>query len=382
MCRAHISVYNLRDTTGSRLVTPEVGTIFGSVFVQHGGLGCASYHFDAENDCYISYDSAPDNWRCDDGSRPPAKKPWKEAFYEAETLTFHGVIEWDTPFAGDSKWVYRIVFAEDFVAVVGGEVICTATDGSTHIQKFSVPWEDNWDHNLAYLRWTPPSTTIFGSVYVQGPMYNFFLEGIASYHFDAEDDCYISYFNAPSEWCLADGSSPPRKKPFTNTSFDADTRTFRGVVSWDPLFAGAARWEYVITFSDDFSCICGGSMLPYGPDGAKQRFQYFADPRQWQQWPRVRGDLCYVQKPPVLTMSAQLRAQMPASETLHLPEEDDLSDSIAASAGAGAEQRSSNDRHRCVTGEGAEQGSSNDRRRCVEGAAEESGNVRHRCVIS
>lgn len=67
-------------------------------------------------------------------------------------------------------------------------------------------------------------TTIFGGVYVQGNT-----EGLASYHFN-EDESYISYSAAPPYWLLDNGSAPPVKKLFLNSTYDPATRTFRAVV--------------------------------------------------------------------------------------------------------------------------------------------------------
>ena len=52
--------------------------------------GLASYHFNSLEDCYISYDAAPETWRLDDGCRPPSKKPWEEVSYDPETRIFRG----------------------------------------------------------------------------------------------------------------------------------------------------------------------------------------------------------------------------------------------------------------------------------------------------
>ena len=55
-------MYNLRRD-GELLVEPVVRSLWGCVFVQHGRLGLASYHFESLEDCYISYANAPDGWR-------------------------------------------------------------------------------------------------------------------------------------------------------------------------------------------------------------------------------------------------------------------------------------------------------------------------------
>jgi hypothetical protein len=55
--------------------------------------------------------------------------------------------------------------------------------------------------------------TVFGTVYAllkrdQAPDEEGAV-GVASYHFDAADDCYVSYAAAPREWALADGRLSP-----------------------------------------------------------------------------------------------------------------------------------------------------------------------------
>ena len=103
--------------------------------------------------------------------------------------------------------------------------------------------------------------TIFGSVYVQG-----FTLGLASYHFDSEGDCYISYCSPKcSIWPpLDDGSRPPAKKLFENMSFDLERRTFEGDIIWAPnSWRGDKRWKYQMEFSENFDTICGGFVQRY-----------------------------------------------------------------------------------------------------------------------
>mmetsp|Transcript_32775 Transcript_32775/g.59920 ORF Transcript_32775/g.59920 Transcript_32775/m.59920 type:complete len:370 (+) Transcript_32775:56-1165(+) len=312
LCRSHISVYNLRDSSGERLAKPAVESIYGCIFVQAGKLGAASYHFDSEEDCYISYADAPPFWLLDDGNTPPVKKPWSEAVYDKESLTFTGVIHWDPPFQGDVRWDYEIVFAEDLSGVVGGKVVSTAASGSRSQTPFTAPWDLSWDRGLAYLRWTPPPSSIFGSVYVQGTMYASFLEGVASYHFISEEECYISYSNAPSIWRLDDGSRPPVQKPFREVRYDAARRTFRATVTWDPPFMGQSRWEYEMVFSEDYSCICGGRLQAQGVGGAPLPDMSFQNPIGLQDQRRVAGrGLYYVKKPGALVLSEHARTLLP-----------------------------------------------------------------------
>lgn len=315
LCRAHTSVYNLRDAGGSVLAEREAASLYGSIFIQGGMLGLASYHFDAPDDCYISYENAPPSWTLADGSPAPAKKSWTECSYDPESYTFRGVITWDPAFGGMNRWDYEIVFSEDLAGVVGGQVKMQFLDGrQSQEQKFEAPWDRGFDRALAYMRWTPPPTDIFGSVYVQGHAYAPMLEGVASYHFDSVDNCYISYSNAPDDWLLDDGTSPPLKKTFLNPTYDAGSRTFRGVIEWPTPFGGDARWEYEMSFAEDFSCIRGGQLHAYGQDGAEKEGTSFSDPMD-----RYGTGMSYVQKPGVLTSQARTMDRILAGADAELP---------------------------------------------------------------
>ena len=95
-----------------------------------------------------------------------------------------------------------------------------------------------------------------GSVYVQEGAEL----GVASYHFDSLTKCYISYKNAPKDWILDDGKKPPEKKYFTRTSYNDETRTFMGVISWVPsLWDTDNEWDYEFIFSEKFDTIVSGT---------------------------------------------------------------------------------------------------------------------------
>ncbi|MFN9943544.1 MAG: hypothetical protein ACK56I_29130, partial [bacterium] len=65
------------------------------------------------------------------------------------------------------------------------------------------------------------------------------IEGLASYHFESETACFISYAAAPDHWTLDDGSRPPEQKHFSDVSYNPLTRTFTGKIDWSPqLFGG------------------------------------------------------------------------------------------------------------------------------------------------
>ncbi|CAK0847296.1 unnamed protein product, partial [Prorocentrum cordatum] len=307
LCREYTSVFNLRSSDGQRLVAPRAEAPWGSVFVQGGGIGVASYHFDAEDDCYISYARAP-GWKLDDGSSPPARKPWTAVQYDPQKFVFRGVVEWSPAFGGTVRWDYRLHFAEDFSAIIGGSVTCApAEGGDPHVDRFCPPWEVSWQPSghLYYLRWNAPPADPFGSVFVQGLHYAPGLEGIASYHFDSPEDCYISYSSAPDEWRLDDGSHPPRRKPFADCAYDADRRTFTAVVHWDPPFHGDVRWEYEMVFAEDFGGIASGQMRGYSGPTTRSRTHEFGQRRAFG-----GPYLCYVRKPGALALSARQGAAL------------------------------------------------------------------------
>jgi len=115
---------------------------------------------------------------------------------------------------------------------------------------------------------TPVVETVFGKAYVQsGPA----SEHMASYHFDAMDDVYISYAKAPDSWRLDDGALPPKRKYFERVTYDAKTRVFFGIVNWPSpgTFGGTSKWEIRVVFSSDFNQISEGEMTSFNAQGAE-----------------------------------------------------------------------------------------------------------------
>ena len=255
LCRSAVSVYNTVDIqSGEALETASRTTIFGESYLQHGEKGIASYHFPAPDDCYISYENAPAAWVLDDGSRPPARKPFVNPRYDAATRTFKGTIDWsDNNFHGDARWEYEMVFADDFVTIAGGQMNGFDREGNaTRTSRFP--------ETLRYVREYQLPSSIMGQAYMQGGSL-----GVASYHFPEIDQAYISYEAAPPQWTLDDGQPPPQQKPFVNPRYDEATRTFTGTIDWsDNNFHGDARWEYEMVFSEDFARITGGQVRNCG----------------------------------------------------------------------------------------------------------------------
>ena len=121
--------------------------------------------------------------------------------------------------------------------------------------------------------------TIFGGVYVQGRK-----EGLASYHFNTEES-YISYSAAHPSWHLDDGSVPPQKKQFLNSTYDPASRTFRAIVDWSGVtFGGDAQWIYRMVFSEDFTHIECGEVITYGTSGEKRRWHVYEQDLFYTRW--------------------------------------------------------------------------------------------------
>ena len=104
-------------------------------------------------------------------------------------------------------------------------------------------------------------SAILGGIYKQGGMV-----GLASYHFESPESCFISY---ESEACmmwpsLENGDRPPPKKFFVNPVINEAEKTFTGDIIWSPTrWNGDAMWCYEMKFSDDYSQIVGGHVMAY-----------------------------------------------------------------------------------------------------------------------
>ena len=92
--------------------------------------------------------------------------------------------------------------------------------------------------------------------------------GLASYYLSPNKPSYIYYFN--TNWQLDDGTSPPEKKYFINQSYNYETRQFSGTILWEPVtFYNDYKWEYIMTFSEDFNSIEGGNCTRYNNNGTE-----------------------------------------------------------------------------------------------------------------
>lgn len=111
-------------------------------------------------------------------------------------------------------------------------------------------------------------TSIWGNVFIQGLKI-----GLASYHFNSENDCYISYENTDcSQWPPLDNGCPvPSRVPFVETSFDSSSRTFRGSIPWKEIhnssWNGSFKWEYEMVFDSEYIAIISGNVKDITENG-------------------------------------------------------------------------------------------------------------------
>ena len=116
----------------------------GLVFLQAGGVGLASYHFDGTDDIYISYSNAPLSWVLGNGTPPPPKKLFVGTAFDPTTRTFTGTVDWSDPEQTTfgtlaERWVYEMVFDENYTAITGGHVgLYNAAGGLLGIAHFGI----------------------------------------------------------------------------------------------------------------------------------------------------------------------------------------------------------------------------------------------------
>ncbi len=181
-----------------------------------------------------------------------------------------------------------MVFSDDFRIIVGGEITSYDETGGHKIT-------DRYPQDLRYWLLRPPPTSLPGCSFMQGG-----LLGLASYHFplDPAEDAYISYEAAPPSWLLDNGQPPPRRKTFINPSFDQESRTFRGTIDWsESSFGGHVRWQYTMTFSEEYSSIVGGSVLCYHDvDQAPSRESVFGIDLDYELYVEEEAQMMYCLK--------------------------------------------------------------------------------------
>ena len=118
----------------------------------------------------------------------------------------------------------------------------------------------------------------FGNVYVQfsvTPDGQKFMArvGDASYHFVEDDNIYINWEHTDENgWVFEDGDSLPKKLMFTETSYNTDTKTFKGKLKLLKPLAGEGfnkatiLLDYTRFFSPKCLRIIGGHINSYNED--------------------------------------------------------------------------------------------------------------------
>lgn len=114
----------------------------------------------------------------------------------------------------------------------------------------------------------PPSLPVKEEAILKGKVYvQKFGLGFASYHFDTEENVYISYSAFPSNIVLDNNKAFPRTKNFINIEFDYDNRIFIGTIDWSSpegtTVNGAERWVYRMVFNNQYTKIESGTSESY-----------------------------------------------------------------------------------------------------------------------
>jgi hypothetical protein len=289
LCRGPMSCYSVRSvSSGEALVRSEIASpLEGSLFIQVGTVGLASYHLSRERS-FIAYrrGRVPDQWRLDNGERPPEEKDFEGARYDAATRTFWGRVVWSavpglSTFCGDTHWDYEMVFDEAFSQIMGGTCrMFRAGAAEPHAQL-------RYGHEMLYRRLRD---TIVGSVYVQ----KFAQVGAASYHFgDAaaaaaaaqrdelrvprdRADWWVDFSRSPDWWRRCMAPNFPDRVPFSRASYDHATRTLHGAVdlSRHP-FGEETLWEYQVEFDEALHMIVGGHVTCKDAQGRVRALRSF-----------------------------------------------------------------------------------------------------------
>ena len=104
-------------------------TIIGQQYIRKiKFLGWYSLHFYEKNP-YIDHSTTPKSWSLDNGTHPQRFYFSKGWTYDAETRHFEGAVEFGSPYFGLSKYVYDLIFGEDFTEIVQGIRYGYDTDG-------------------------------------------------------------------------------------------------------------------------------------------------------------------------------------------------------------------------------------------------------------
>lgn len=124
--------------TGDDKLAAPGGSIYGHTYVQLGTVGYASYHFVSEDEAYISYeDERSKQFVLDDGTHPPARKPFHDMSFDPKARVFRGTVTWAPPstWNGNTEWQFEMIFDSEFVSIIGGKAKIISANGEA-IDKF------------------------------------------------------------------------------------------------------------------------------------------------------------------------------------------------------------------------------------------------------
>lgn len=116
----------------------RMSRLWGKVYVQGGTVGVASYHFFGTRS-YISYSNM--NWRDDNSVTFPLVKTFEGIKFDPDQRIFEAVINW-TPVTvnnGVYKWIYKMIFSEDYSKIIDGTCISVNRSGVNETMKFGTP---------------------------------------------------------------------------------------------------------------------------------------------------------------------------------------------------------------------------------------------------
>ena len=130
---------------------PRLTAPLNQLYVQNGEIGLASYWFDSNlKKSYILYDPNVCPWFLDDGSQPPARKFFEDPSYDPASRTFTATVTWSpVTFRSDCRWMYQVVFSEDFVRIVGGEIRAINQLGGEEFHRYGITRNEQLNYHIA-----------------------------------------------------------------------------------------------------------------------------------------------------------------------------------------------------------------------------------------
>ena len=259
ICRRGMSLFEMQLEEGEDLFVKNTDVrqwpIANMTFTEHGRLSVA---FDPEQGPSLSWFASQ------------VEEPYQVLFqpgshFHDQSRTFHGRIElqddehkimWGNvavlcfilQFSSDLRFVALGVIMDDDYQIVHLGIKMMVSSGPSSDPNASRP--------------TYNSSSIWGNTFCQG-----FKVGLASYHFETNEEAFISYEHpGTSQWPpLDDGSPVPSRVFFRNTTWDATERIFRGEICWQDDFQtswqGFQKWKYDMKFDSNFTFIASGTVL-------------------------------------------------------------------------------------------------------------------------